>query len=211
MGFTYEETNREEVLETYEWDRTWWEHAPDATKPRVLLIGDSISAGYGEVINKLFGGEIYADGFRTSKALDNPYLLPSIELFLKQSTRCDMLHVNNGLHGWHLDAQAYETHYRNFILGLKKLCPDVPIVLALTTPARVREDVSQLNPLRTPTINERNAIVQKLAKEFDLEVNDLHSVIIDHPEWYRDGVHQVPEGYMALAEQVATVVRKYLK
>ncbi len=210
MGFTYEENKRNEALETYEWDRTWWEHAMDASKPRVLLIGDSISAGYGEVINKLLGGEIYADGFRTSKALDNPYFLPSIELFLKQSTRCDMLHVNNGLHGWHLDAESYEHYYREFLKGLQKLCPNVPVVIALSTPVRVKETPEIFNPVRTPLVIERNATAIRLAGEFGFEVNDLHNVLVDHPEWCCDGVHQTPEGYMALAKQVASVVKKYL-
>ena len=32
------------VLETYEWDNTWWEHASDASLPRVLIVGDSLTS-----------------------------------------------------------------------------------------------------------------------------------------------------------------------
>ncbi len=210
MGYTYEETARKEVLETYEWDRTWWEHTEDTQTPRVLLIGDSISAGYGEVIRNVLDGKIHADGFRTSKALDNPFLLKSIKLFAEQMQRCDLLHVNNGLHGWHLSTEEYEAHYREFLKGLMEIFPGVPIVIALTTPVRIKETPEIFHPERTPLVNERNAAAIRIAKDFGFEVNDLHSVIVDHPEWSRDGVHQTEEGYMALAKQIASVVKKYI-
>lgn len=211
MGFTYEEKAREEVLETYEWDRTWWEHATDASKPRVLLIGDSISGGYGDIVNKLLGGEIYADGFRTSKALDNPYFLKSIKLFAEQMQRCDLIHVNNGLHGWHLSAEEYEAHYKTFLKGLMEIFPNVPIVIALTTPVRVKETPEMFHPERTPLVIARNAAAIRIAGEFGFALNDLHNVIVDHPEWCRDGVHQTEEGYMALAKQVVAVIKENIK
>ncbi len=211
MGFTYEENAREEVLETYEWDRVWWEHAPDATKPRVLIIGDSISCGYLPLVNKLLNGEIYADGFGTSKALDNPYFLKSIKLFAEQMQRCDLIHVNNGLHGWHLSTQEYEAHYRAFLKGLMEIFPNVPIVVALTTPVRIKETPEVFHPERTPLVIARNAAAIRLAGEFDFEVNDLHNVLVEHPQWCSDGVHQTEEGYTALAKQVVAAIKANLK
>ena len=60
-------------LEMFEWDNLWIEHADKEDIKRVLYIGDSISCGVRQVATSISNGEIYFDGFGTSKALDNPY------------------------------------------------------------------------------------------------------------------------------------------
>ena len=71
MTLTYEENTRNVALETFEWDDIWYDHVPDNTKPRILMVGDSISRGYRfNVINNL-NDTYHTDGWATSKAVDN--------------------------------------------------------------------------------------------------------------------------------------------
>lgn len=205
MSFTYEENTYEKnnmglALETYEWDRIWLEHAPDDTKKRVLLIGDSISCGTKPVINNIVKGEFYADNLGTSKALDNPHLVSAIDYVFAQEKRIDVIQFNNGLHGWHLDTAAYEKNYRRIISHIIEKLPDARLVIALTTPLRVAGTLEKLAP-RNETVKDRNKVALKIAEEFSLDVNNIYSAVIDRPElWASDGVHFTEEGYKVIAE-----------
>jgi hypothetical protein len=37
--------------EQYEWSNSWWNSVDDHALPRALLVGDSISCGYGPVVD----------------------------------------------------------------------------------------------------------------------------------------------------------------
>ena len=116
--FTYETNDISKNLETYEWDNVWWEQTENNTAKRILYIGDSISCGTRHSITKLSNSEILCDGFGTSKALDNRHFKPSLELFMNQQNKCDIILFNNGLHGWHLSEAEYEKYYDEMLLFL---------------------------------------------------------------------------------------------
>lgn len=118
--FTYETNEVLQKLETMEWDNTWWEQTANTTAKRILYIGDSISCGTRHCITALSNAEIVCDGFGTSKGIDNPHLKASIELCMKQQSKCDMILFNNGLHGWHLSNEEYEKYYEELLLFLLK-------------------------------------------------------------------------------------------
>lgn len=83
QNFTYENENRNEKLETYEWDNTWIDHADDTKTKRVLYIGDSISCATRTLATAKSDEKILFDGFGTSKGLDNPFLKECIKIFGK--------------------------------------------------------------------------------------------------------------------------------
>ena len=211
MDFTYEEQTKATPLETYEWDNIWWDH-PEEEAHRVLLIGDSISCGYRRMVNELLDGACYADGFGTSKALDHPCFLEGVRYMAAQMKRCDLIHFNNGLHGWHLTAQAYERAYRAVMEQLQDLFPGTPIVIALTTPVRDPEHPACLGE-RNRIVQERNEIACRVAKDFGFEVNDLYGLMAERGELGHpgDSVHYTEAGYRVLAEQVANAVRRSQK
>mgnify|MGYP000161054117 CR=1 FL=1 len=62
----------------------------------------------------------------------------------------------------------------------------------------------------TERMKARNAIATEYVKSQGIEVNDLWSVVADHPEYYAggDGTHPVDAGFDALARQVAKVVEE---
>ena len=190
--FTYETKDTTRKLEKLEWDNVWWEQTENHTARRILYIGDSISCGTRRLITSLSNSEVLCDGFGTSKALDNPYFKPTLELFMQQQNKCDAILFNNGLHGWHLTCAEYEKYYEEMLLFL--LQAGKPVYVVLTT-----DDIQ--NDRRNDLVQVRNAVAKELAKKYQLPVIDLHAVAVDHGEYHRaDGVHFEPAGYELLAK-----------
>lgn len=190
--FTYQTKVSAQKLENLEWDNTWWEQTGNETARRILYIGDSISCGTRRLITKLSDSEILCDGFGTSKALDNPCLQPSVELFMKQMNKCDGILFNNGLHGFHLSNEEYEKYYDEMLQFLLKT--EKPVYVVLTT-----DDIKHQK--QNETVNARNEVAKALAGKYDLPVIDLHTVAINNPDRHTpDGVHFNAEGYELLAK-----------
>lgn len=203
MGdFTYESKDTKRSLETYEWDRVWLEHAPDSNKPRVLYVGDSISAATWRVATAEAKEEIYFDGFATSKALDNPYFIEALSLFARQEGYRSAVLFNNGLHGWHLTEEEYAEYYERMLGKFKELFGDTPIVLLLTTHIVDAE--------RNERVKARNEIVLEIAKKYSLKVVDYYSLTTDESLISADGVHLTETGYKGLAKAALAAAREYI-
>ena len=204
--FTYE-VERERMMETYEWDNIWWEHAEDEEKNRILLVGDSISCGYRGFINKILDKKAFADGIGTSKSLANDSLIALIDYVFVQKKNYKIIQFNNGLHGWHLSADEYEYYYDKTIKHIKEKYPEVKVVIALTTPLRNKEKIDEYDK-QNAMVKERNNAAIRVAKKHGLAVNDLYSVIEDFPQYYKnDGVHLNDEGYEKLAQKCVEVFK----
>ena len=65
-------------LEKYEWESLWWEEPENKNKRHILYIGDSISNGTTKKLNEL-EETLAVDNFATSKAVDNPCFIKSLE------------------------------------------------------------------------------------------------------------------------------------
>ena len=202
MEFTYENENRTNRLETYEWDNTWIEHA-DKEVRRVLYIGDSISCNIRGIVTSKAGGKLYFDGFGTSKAVDNPYLKESVHLFGLQQGEREAVLLNNGLHGWHLeDETEYARLYEDFVCFLMEEYQGTPLSLVLTTFVENEE--------RHQRVQVRNQVVQAIAKKYGLPVIDLYTPSKEIPHLLRDGVHFQPAGNDVLATALLTAVKENL-
>lgn len=197
------------ILETIEWDDLWWEHADDKDKKaRVLLIGDSISRGYRHAVNMLFDQNIYADSLATSKSLDNASYFTLINYVISQQPDCQVIHFNNGLHGWHLSIQEYRECYQKFIRFFQEMYPEKKLILALSTPVRKTDDLTAMDE-RNADVLQRNEAVRAIAEVSNLPVNDFYEALIDHPEYFTaDGVHLKEDGYQVLARICADSIRK---
>ncbi|MBE6954236.1 MAG: SGNH/GDSL hydrolase family protein [Ruminococcaceae bacterium] len=186
-------------LEVFEWDNVWWEHTENDTAKRVLYIGDSISCGTRRFVTELSDAEILCDGFGTSKALDNPYLKPTLELCLRQQSKCDAILFNNGLHGFHLSDAEYERLYDDMLQFLTQT--GKPVYVLLST------DVLN-NPAQNQTVDARNQIAAALAQKYRLPCIDLHAVATHHPECHvPDGIHFTDQGYKLLANCILEHLR----
>lgn len=198
--FTYQTGETAVPLETYEWDRTWFEHTENTSAKRVFYIGDSISWGIRPEAQKMAGSEFLIDAFATSKALDNPFFLPTLDLLLRQGRPPALMLVNSGLHGWHLeDNVEYAEGMRQLLIALKERCPSVAVVLTTCVS----------DPRRNERVKTRNAAVQKIAEELNCPILDFYSPSLNCT--HTDGVHFNGDGYRTLAETLISRVRTLLK
>lgn len=197
MGsFTYEEKEKKEKFETYEWDNVWIDHANDLTTTRVLYVGDSISCGTRRIATERTNEQILFDGFGTSKAIDNPYFKDSVKLFAKQEPKTDVIIFNNGLHGWHLEEETeYSYHYEEMIKFFLSEYKNTPLIVVLTTYVS--------NPERNARVIKRNEVAKEIASKYGLSVIDLYKITSESPEkLLSDGVHFSEEGYQMIADEI---------
>lgn len=199
------------VRESIEWLDVWLPHTNDKDLPRVLLIGNSITRAYYPEVEALLKDKAYAGRMTTSKSLGDPGLLAEIALVLSYD-RFDVVHFNNGLHGWGYTEEEYGESFPELIKTIKKHAPGAKLIWASTSPIRTGEGMTGFDP-RTERVKVRNQIALEAVKGQDILVNDLFQLVIDHPEYYAggDGTHLVPAGVAAMAGQVADVIGKTLE
>ena len=198
--FTYEINDRKHRYETYEWDNTWIDHPNDYGVKRVLYIGDSISCGIRKFATTAAGGKIVFDLFGTSKAIDNPFFKDALTVFTNQEERRDMIIINNGLHGFHLDDEKeYKEFYEDMIKFLLNEFDETPLVVVLTT--YVASDADRERVLV------RNKSALEVAEKYELPVIDLFSASENVKTFLKeDGIHFTDEGLCALADKVVETV-----
>lgn len=199
--FTYQPENKNQ-LETFEWNNLWLDRITDPALPRVLYIGDSISCNTRLAATAAADTKILFDGFGTSKALDNPYFLPELELFAAQQGKRSIVVFNNGLHGYHLDDNTdYPAFYEKMLLSLKEMFPDTPIAVLLTTGVK--------NEAENDRVIIRNKHAKAIAEKSGLPIIDFYAASRSIPDLYFcDGVHFNEEGYKKLGEYLLAEVKR---
>ncbi|QJW94275.1 SGNH/GDSL hydrolase family protein [Frigoriglobus tundricola] len=193
------------VREEIEWLDVWVPGNSNKELPRVLLVGDSITRGYYPgVADKLKGRAIVAR-LATSKSLGDPVLLDEIKLVIGQA-KFDVVHFNNGLHGWGYTEEEYAKALPELVAALRKGAPGAKLIWATTTPVR-EPGKPDLAAAKTDRVKARNKLAGEwLAKE-KIATDDLFALTIDKPDWVSgDGAHFNQKGTAALAEQVAKAV-----
>lgn len=209
-SFTYQASPTENRLETYEWDNVWWEHTEKKDCPRILIIGDSISCGYRSLVNRKLSGKAVADGFGTSKAVDNPAFPLALNYLCAQQQQYDLILLNNGLHGWHLQEEQYQQQYHLLVRKIQKKWSKAKLLLLLTTPVRDSNNLASLDE-RNQRVIQRNQKIQAIAESEGLELLDLYSPLLDEVSLSKpDGVHFQEAGYDKIAGLVAEKVQQLL-
>ncbi len=66
--------------ENIEWCDVWYPNANKTDKPAVLIIGDSISRGYGSAVEKGLAGKAYMARLATSRGICDPVLPDEIRI-----------------------------------------------------------------------------------------------------------------------------------
>lgn len=72
MALDSETSRQTRNREHCEWCNLWWEQANNETLPRVLFIGDSITAGYRPLVQQALQGSACIDMCASSRAIDDP-------------------------------------------------------------------------------------------------------------------------------------------
>jgi len=197
--------------ESIEWCDIWVSHANETNLPRVLLVGDSIARDYYGEVEKRLAGKAFVARLATSRFVADPVLLKEIELLLSQE-KFDVIHFNNGMHGWQHTEEEYRTAFPKLIKTLRKQAPDAKLIWATTTPLRNGKDVTWDTKAEysNERIAARNAIAAELVAAEKIPTVDLNEAVRGNPELHSDNVHFNGQGSQILATRVSDAVEKLL-
>ena len=187
---------------------------------RVACVGDSITFGHGtepreeknypHLMQSLLGDNWQVQNFGVSGSIaqsvgDLPYT--STPEFL-ESLAFDpdvlvlMLGTNDSkAHNW-TAPETYRADYEALIAEYLEANPDIQIVLC--TCAAVFDNSYDIRESR---VNIMNNIVRSLAEERGYSLVDVHTLTMENPQWFPDGVHPDNDGAAAIAEAVAAVLK----
>ncbi|SEN62917.1 hypothetical protein SAMN05216436_11929 [bacterium A37T11] len=203
----HSQESKKTIRENIEWLDVYMPNTNDSTLPRILLIGNSITRGYYPEVAQMLAGKGYVARLTTSKSVGDPALLKEIELIMGYY-KFDIVHFNNGLHGFGYTEEDYKKAFPGFVQTIRKNAPGAKLMWATITPMRTKEDAKVFSPL-TERIKVRNKIaLDYLATQKDISIDSLWEFSIDHPEFWQggDGTHPVASGFHAIAEKVAAAL-----
>lgn len=209
VQFILSHTRMPLIRERIEWCDIWITNAERNDLPRVLLIGDSIVRGYFAGVEKELQGQADCARLTTSRCICDPVFFDELKLVLAQY-RFDVIHFNNGLHGWEYTEDQYKAAFPRLLDVLQQQARGAKLIWTSTTPVRNRGALSELSET-TDRVRQRNAIATAFVEPLGLPVNDLFALVIDHPEYYSpDGVHFNADGIRAQAQKVAQTIQPHL-
>ena len=197
--------------ESIEWCDIWISHADETNLPRVLLIGDSITRAYYPQVEKNLEGKAYVGRLSSSAFISDPALLKQIKMVLSQY-HFDVIHFNNGMHGWQHSEKEYADAFPAFLKTIHKLAPGAKLIWANTTPLRVSPQLPPGNQTQATDerIAARNALALKIVEAKGIPVDDLNTPMLGHPDYHSDNVHFNDQGIAIQAAQVAAQIQKVL-
>jgi hypothetical protein len=191
--------------ESIEWCDIWISHANETNLPRVLLIGDSITRDYYQGVETLLEGKAYVARLATSRFASDPVLLQEIALVL-DNTKFDVIHFNNGMHGWQHSEAEYQKAFPELLKAIRAHAPAAKLIYATTTTLKESKSADALAP-SDERIGERNRIALECIRGKDVAVDDLNALVRGHPEYHSDNVHFNGEGIQIQARQVAASIK----
>ncbi|HNX27230.1 MAG TPA: SGNH/GDSL hydrolase family protein [Phycisphaerae bacterium] len=198
------------VHEKYEWSNNWWNNADDKLLKRVLIIGDSISCCYHPVVIKKLRGKVNVDRVANSRSLDDPMLFGEVSLAL-ENCRYQVVHFNNGLHGWHLTDAGYRRLLARYVELIREKAPRSRLIWATSTPVTKINKPHLPCMEKNPRVIRRNEIAVKIMAKYDIEVNDLYSLVFGNAGIRaKDGYHYNAGGAELMGRAVAGAIRRYL-
>ncbi len=191
-------------------------------RPRVLILGDSISMGYTELVRKQLEGT--ADVFRPRENCQHTaYGLTRLETWLGDA-KWDVIHFNWGIWDTHMvsdkgalisneakfDGVMHIRHtpeqYRANLVKLVEAMEKTgaKLIWASTTPIMSRTGK------RFDDIKNFNAVAESVMKEHKVAINDLYTLVLPNAkEWQAgDKAHFNGLGNQNLARQVTASSRK---
>jgi hypothetical protein len=198
--------------ESIEWCDIWISHANETNLPRVLLIGDSIVRDYYPEVEKRLAGKAFVARLSTSRFVADPVLLKEIELVL-DGTKFDVIHFNNGMHGWQHSEAEYRKAFPKCVKTIRAHAPKAQLIWATTTPLRDSKGVTSDTGAEysDERIAARNAIAAEIVTRQKLPTDDLNAAMRGHPELHSDNVHFNSQGIQIQAAQVSAELEKYVQ
>ena len=177
----------------------------DPTRPRVLLIGDSVSRGYTMATRKALAG--IANVHRAPENCGpTANGLRKLDVWLGEG-KWDVIHFNFGIHDRVTPPGDYEQRLEKIVARLQKT--GAKLIWASTTPIPKDEAKKQI----PASIVERNAIAARVMQKHGVAVDDLYAFITPHLATAQNphDVHFNAKGYDLLGGQVARSIEASLK
>ena len=191
--------------------------------PKVLLIGDSISGGYHQLVAKALEGKAVV-----AKSSDNG---ESTAVGVKKidgwlgDTKWDVIHFNWGvwdMYGWQYaeddrSPAMYAQRLDALVVRMKKT--GAKLIWATTTPVPPNAEATMLKRWKKEVVisedlerQYREAALQVM-KKHGVQVNDLYTLLKPRRSEFQpvDNVHFSPAGSALMAGQVAKVILEELK
>ena len=189
--------------EQFEWIHSWSDDTNNRDLPRVLLIGDSITCGYQQIVREAIRGKCYVDYIATSYTLNSGFFFKLINNYINNN-KYDIIHLNQGLHGFSMSKKTYKEKLKRLINQIPSSCK---VILAESTVVK-KAGNKTIDNKWDKKLDERNTSVNELAKEMNLSINHLYEVSKNIPNDLRtdDGIHYLPDGYQILAQEVIHLV-----
>ena len=188
-------------------------------RPKVLLLGDSIRMSYQPHVAELLKdvADVVGPGENGQFAL---YTLYSLERWLEEFGKPDIVHWNNGIHdsGHNPDRsprqiplEAYSTTIEYLLQMFEET--GAKVIWATTTPVHPdRPFTDDAWAWRNEEIDQFNAAALEVMSRYGVSVNDLHALVAADPDNYlsEDQLHLSEAGVAKCAEAVVNVIRKTL-
>ncbi len=187
----------------------------------VLLIGDSIRAGYDKSVRRTLEGQANVI-FPQENCRFASYVLRNFHEYFQglKGHEIDVVHWNAGLwdclHIFGEDVQTpidiYAYYIERVCVRIKKLCPNAKIIFATSTSVQ-DEKMSSDSYRKNSEIEAYNNTAIEIVKKHGFEVNDLYAVSTTLPEEaHSDFVHYyTPQATEAFSKQVLACVCKALE
>ena len=187
--------------ENIEWSRSYAYHLTDGNKslPRVLLVGDSIVAGYEGEVRKILEGKMNVSYWASSYCVTSPSYMKLLEVQLDEAPYA-VIHFNNGLHSLGTPTGEWAKAFEAALRLVRRKQPNARIVWATSTPLK---DASL-----TAKARELNAAGAKVVAQLGgIETNDLFALLdpLDRQANWSDVYHHRPHVRRMAAEQVARI------
>lgn len=200
-----------ESRESIEWCDIWISHANETNLARVLLIGDSITRDYYPGVEQHLAGKAYVARLATSRFVSDPVLAREIAVVL-DGTKFEVIHFNNGMHGWQHSESEYQQAFPALLKTIKSHAPQAKLIFATTTPLKESQVLPPGNQTQATDerIARRNEIALNAIKGQGIPVDDLNALVRGHPEYHSDNVHFNSQGIQLQAAQVAGCIEKVL-
>jgi hypothetical protein len=205
---------KKNIREGYEWADFFWRNEDNTEKPRVLFIGNSIVRQFYTTISpKLEKEGFNCDRYSSSRSIIDPALYQETKIAMAKYNHA-IIYFNNGLHGWHLNAEQYGKGLRKYVKFLKsKKTNNAKLVFALTTPWPSDKPETKMAPRNQNLLN-RNRVARKIMKEHNIPVIDLYGLVEPELEKYsksKGDVHYNEKGIELMSAYISNELVKLYK
>ena len=196
--FQPEKTSR--IREATEWSNFRANSTTNIALPRVLLIGDSIVAGYQGAVTEKLRGSMNVSFWASSKCVTDPSYFQELDLVLS-ADRYDVISFNNGLHSLNTDRAEWTFAYSQAVKFIRAKCPNSRLFIVTSTPLK--------DPELTKKAMELNEITLKTAEAENLPVIDLFELMnpLDRDAFWSDIYHYHAKGREMQAEKIVENVK----